>query len=248
VTLDLENLDALWRRSNDGDLRARDELVAGYFWLAKKIAYDKRVPDHVERDDLISWAAQGLLEAVGRFDIEQSDGALHKHFMSYASMRIRGAILDGLKSPATSWASRLTWRRLKEQHAVEDELAQDLGRAPTRSEVAAKLGVDVDELVHLRQQIPIGSTGQAGDEQDHGLEALDGGDRTDEAADAYAVAERVASRIVDLPDEHQAVMAQLYFHNRGLGEVAREFGVAPSRIRKTRAEALNMLRVAFQAG
>lgn len=241
--MDLSGLDPLWRRSRAGDLRARDELVTGYMWLARKIAHEKRVPDSVERDDVVSWAYQGLLDAVNRFDIEKSDGSLHKHFMAYASQRIRGAILDGLKSPTTSWASRLTWRKIRDQRAAEDQLSQDLGRHVSQAELAEHLQVEVSDLVYLRQQVPVGAIML---DEDHGLEVIPGADRPDEEADLITISERLAAHMAALPADQHEVVTALYFRRLGLGEAAAALGLPASRVRKLRAEAVATLLESLQ--
>jgi RNA polymerase sigma factor for flagellar operon FliA len=244
--LDLETLPDLWARTQAGDTVARDTLVEGYMWLATRLARDKKVPDHIERDDLVSWAAGGLFDAVTKFDPRMSDGQFHKHFLSYASLRVRGAILDGLKSPSVSWASRMTWRRLKEQHAAEEDLAQKFGRPATLTEVAAHLGLKASDLEVFQQMIPIGATAHDDDEHDNGLDGVAGGDFTDQSGDLGAMAMRLAAAISQLPPLERHVMDQLYFRNQNLTQTARLLKLATPRVREIRDSGLVRLRGVLQ--
>lgn len=238
-----EDLVELWGRKMAGDVRARDILVEKYVWLAKRLAYAQSIPDHVERDELISWALKGLMESVDRFDIEKSDGSFHKHFTAVASQRIRGAILDGLKSPATSWAPRAAWRRNKEQRQAEDLLQQKLGRSPSHAELAAELGVEVTELIYLRQQIPVGSTSEG---EEFGLEAMAGAELTDQEGELLAVAERLASCIVRLGYHEQVVLGEVFYRAGDGLTPAKRLGVTVARMKEMRDDALMALRVELQ--
>lgn len=223
--------------------RARDLLVEEYLWLAKRIAYAYKIPDHIERDELKSWGESGLLQAVERFDVSKSDGMLHKHFVAYASQRIRGAILDGLKSPQFSWASRSTWRAVKAQRAAEDDLAQTMGRSPTKAELAAHLGVRQADLLYLKQQIPIGSTNEG---EEHGLDNLAGGDAPDQEAGLLGLSLRVAECLSRLDREHQVVMHEVVLSGKSLKVTAKLLGVTIADVRALREEAAVALRLELQ--
>lgn len=245
--LDLDSLPELWFRSKAGDRAARDELVEGYLWLAKKLAYSQRIPDHMEREELVSWACGGLLEAVTRFDPSTSDGNYHRHFTAYASTRIRGAILDGLKSPTVSWASRMVWRRLQDQNAAEEELAQRLGRKATRAEIAEHLGVKVQDLEHLQQMVPMGSTSTDDDDDARGFEALAGSDTTDQEGEFATMARRLARGLAELPPHLGDIAGRLFYDGATLTQISRDTGAQPSRVRKDRSDALAALRGVLQS-
>lgn len=243
-SLDLERLPEKWELVRQGDLRARDELVEGYLWLAKRMAYSQNVPPHIERDDLISWASRGLFEAVTRFDPSTSDGALHKHFIAYASQRIRGAILDGLKSPQTSWAPRGVWQKLKLQQAAEERVSQRTGRPATAQEVADELGVERSELVSLQRQVAITSPV---DGEGDAIELLPAHDITDQTADELVLSERLASSLEALPDDLQALVFEAVILKRPLGSIAAERKVRIPEVRRDLAAAVDMLRTTVRS-
>lgn len=223
--------------------RARDVLVEEYLWLAKRIAYAYKIPDHIERDELKSWGESGLLQAVERFDVEKSDGLLHRHFVAYASQRIRGAILDGLKSPQFSWASRSTWRAVKAQRAAEDDLTQAMGRTPTKAELAEHLGVKQADLLYLQQQIPIGATNEG---EEHGLDNLAGSDVPDQEAGLANLGSRVASCLGRLDREHQVVIHEVVLGKKSLKVTAKLLGVTIADVRVLREDAAVALRLQLQ--
>lgn len=110
-----------------------------YLWLVRRIAREvrKSLTVHIEIDDLIAAGTLGLFDAAERFDPKRGI-----KFATYAKFRIRGSILDSLRE--LDWASRDMRRRHKQVSSAMNELLQALERRPTESEIAAKLGVDVE--------------------------------------------------------------------------------------------------------
>lgn len=234
--LDLDLLPQVWEQMRAGDKRAEEYLVIGYMWLAKKLAAEQQVPAYMDRQDLVSWASRGLLEAVRRFDPGQSDGALHKHFAAFAAQRIRGAILDGLKSPQTSWAPRSEWRKVKMQKEVEGQLAQAAGRPVTRAEIADAMGIDTVALAHLREQTPASP--------DMLLELnLPGREEPEREVVHDDMAARVAACLARLAPVHQRVLHDIIVHRRSLGALAKDEGVSVPQVRAMCADALVALRL-----
>ena len=131
--------------------RSRAAIVS--FWstcpLVKAIAVrvHENLPVHVDLDDLVHAGVLGLFDAASKFNPEKQVA-----FSSYAKHRIKGAILDSLRQ--LDWASRDLRRRHKQVEAATRELAATLQRTPTESEIAQKLGVDVERwrqmMVDLR--------------------------------------------------------------------------------------------------
>ncbi|HMB54899.1 MAG TPA: sigma-70 family RNA polymerase sigma factor, partial [Thermoanaerobaculia bacterium] len=131
----------LWRRyKGEGDATARERLVVAYSPLVKFVAgrLGAGLPSHVEDADLISYGLMGLIGSIERFEPERGI-----KFETFAMTRIRGAIIDELRS--LDWVPRSVRARAREVEGAHAELENRLQRAPTEEEVAAKLGVDVDE-------------------------------------------------------------------------------------------------------
>src|SRR5271165_5100521 len=117
----------------------RDRIILEHLPLVKAIAVrvHENLPVHVDLDDLVHAGVLGLFDAATKFNPEKQVA-----FSSYAKHRIKGAILDSLRQ--LDWASRDLRRRHKQVEAATRELQATLQRTPTESEIALKLGVDVD--------------------------------------------------------------------------------------------------------
>ena len=159
----------------------RNEYAAKFFPYIEKVArrLARRLPAHVEIDDLISSGVIGLMEAAERFDPKRVD-----RFEAFAEFRIRGAMLDDLRSRDT--LSRDMRRLSNELRDATRRLESQLGRTPDQEEIARRLGVGVDEL-YARQQKLSGSSVVGID--DAGPDLLE---RTgdDTAADPFEIASR----------------------------------------------------------
>ena len=132
----------LWRRyKEDGDESARERLVVAYSPLVKFVAgrTGARLPSHVEQSDLISYGMLGLIEAMDRFEPER-----RIRFETFAMQRIRGAIIDELRS--LDWVPRSVRSRARDVEKAHAKLEGELQRAPTDEEMAAKLEISVEEF------------------------------------------------------------------------------------------------------
>src|SRR6202142_1039378 len=132
----------LWRRYKaNGDQRARERLVVAYSPLVKYVAGRMRsgLPAHVEEADLISYGLGGLISAIERFDL-----AREIKFETYAIPRIRGAIIDELRS--MDWVPRSVRARARAVERVNMKLESRVQRAPTDEEMALELAITVAEF------------------------------------------------------------------------------------------------------
>ncbi|MDN4472385.1 sigma-70 family RNA polymerase sigma factor [Demequina zhanjiangensis] len=199
-----------------------------------------RVPSHVARADLMSAGALALVRAARSFD--ESKGV---PFARYASLRIRGALVDELRS--MDWVSRGARRRARETSEATDRLAGQLGRTPTRQEVAQALGVSVDEVDAARvdsETRVLSSDAFDGAVSDMVIEPGTG------PLDAIVGAERIEylrASIDCLPEKLRYVVEELFFHDRAVVDLAEEMGVTRSRISQLRTEALALLKDGLNA-
>ncbi|MFP5346540.1 MAG: sigma-70 family RNA polymerase sigma factor [Actinomycetes bacterium] len=219
------------------DERVREHLpLVGY--IVNEVA--GRLPGHVAREDLIGAGMAGLAQAALSYD--PSTGV---PFNRYASLRVRGAILDELRS--MDWATRGTRSRGRAVVAAEEALTDRLGRTPTTAELAAEMGVGVAELDRRRA------------ESERALLSLDAFETP--IADSLPTAgpdpeeqlvhsERIGylrAAVKTLPDRLRTVAVGVYFEQRPMTEIAAELGVTESRVSQLRAEALTMLRDAMNS-
>src|ERR671914_2051744 len=135
-------LKELWRRyKRDGDDRARERLVVAYSPLVKYVSgrMASGLPAHVEESDLISYGLGGLISAIERFEPEREI-----KFETYAITRIKGSIIDELRS--LDWVPRSVRTKAREIEKMNAKLEHQLHRAPTDQEMASALEVSVDEF------------------------------------------------------------------------------------------------------
>lgn len=252
TTIEREDLDRpllpeKWAAAKAGDQKAIAWMVERYHWLPSRIARSKRVPPLFDREDLISWANGGLFDAVRKFKPETNDdGKLHEHFIGYATLRVNGAILDGMKAPGQSWATRDAWRKVKAMHFAESEIAQTLGRPATPAEVAEHLGIAVKDLPMLRQQVQLDVPYGEHDQGNASFDVIPDHITTEDVAEVNDIAERLAAAITSLPEAGQEILAELYFHGADVNDVAAVTGAQIVRVKRSRLDALMSLRDALQ--
>ena len=248
---ELERAD-LWRRlRQEGDSRAREQLVLTYAPLVKYIAgrMASRLPRHVEEADLVSYGLSGLLTAIERFDPRRE-----VKFETFAATRIRGAIVDELRS--LDWVPRTVRRKARGIQRVNADLERRLGRAPTDAETADAMGVSVKELRSSLVEISNSSI-VALDEVWTASDAREGDSLLDRIGDPKAadpvrelaandLRERLSDAIARLPEREQLVVALYYYDNLTLAEIAEVLGVTESRTSQLRTKAILRLQSALE--
>lgn len=199
-----------------------------------------RVPAHVDRDDLTSAGLLALVQAARAFD-----AARGVPFNRYAATRIRGAIVDELRS--IDWASRSVRRRSRELDATRSRLATLLGRPATQAEVADAAGLSVAEVVGNDDDIARAQVLSLHASEDEGIgESLVGN-----APDPQRSLEHrerlvyLTEAIAELPERLRLVVEQYFLNERPMSEIAATLGVTESRISQLRADALVLLRDAL---
>lgn len=142
---DMQNVWRLYKRT--GDLEVRNILMEQYLPLVKYNAerIGAKLPDEVEGDDLVSAGIFGLMDAIESFDLDRG-----VKFETYCAPRIRGAILDELRS--LDWVPRLVRSRSHKVDRVWRELEFNLGRAPTEREMAERMKMPIPEFVKLLKE------------------------------------------------------------------------------------------------
>jgi len=199
-----------------------------------------RVPSHVDRDDLSSAGLAALVQAAHSFDAERG-----VPFNRYAANRIRGAILDELRS--IDWASRSVRRRARELDATRSQLATSLGRTPSVAEVAQATGLSIDEVTANDDDVARAQVLSLHASEDDSLgESLVSSTPTPEAMLEHR--ERLTyltEAIAELPERLRLVVEQYFLAERPMAEIAATLGVTESRVSQLRAEALVLLRDAL---
>lgn len=194
-----------------------------------------RLPRSVPRDDLESAGMLGLVQAAGSWD--PSRGVA---FEAFARARIKGALLDELR--ARDWASRSVRSEARREQAAVDSLAARLGRPPTSGEVAEHLGVPVEHVTRLRDDVARADVASldAMVVETSSEPAID--DQPAEAVLGDELRAVLAAAIDSLPERLRHVVREYFFAERPMLEIAEELGVTESRISQMRAEAIALLR------
>jgi len=239
----------LWRRyKRDGDDRARDRLVVAYAPLVKYVSgrMASGLPAHVEEVDLISYGLGGLIAAIDRFDLEREI-----KFETYAITRIKGAIIDELRS--LDWVPRSVRARARAIERANSKLEHKLQRAPTDEEMADELEMSVTDFQDALLQISnstvaaldeLWTVSDASGDQVSLLDTLQDPGAEDPAAamDATDLKDRIADAIARLPEREKLVVALYYYENLTLREIGEVLGVTESRVSQLHTKAVLRLR------
>lgn len=232
----LGHVQALWRHYKEtGDLAARNRLVVHYAPLVKYVAGRVRaaLPASVEQDDLISDGMVGLMDAIDKFDLDRG-----LQFQTYAVPRVRGAIVDGLRS--SDWVPRLVRERMRDVNVATATLEHRLQRRPDESELAEELGISAVELrkrYHQSSYATLSSIDSDHLDDDDGLWAIHG-----LPADPDDLPAGFIGSIRRLPERDQIVMALYYWEHLTLAEIGRVLEVSESRVSQLMTRATVRLR------
>lgn len=225
------------------DATDKDALVREHLPLVKKIAYHmmSRLPASVEVDDLIQAGLLGLLDAVDRYD--DSHGA---NFETYASQRIRGAMLDELRE--ADWASRNVRRAGRQIEEAMHILEQRLGRPPGEQEIADELKVDIAAYYELLNNARGARLVYYEDLYDaEGEEFLERFADEDTPSPFDVLAGQrfkgaLARAVVALPEREKLLMGMYYEQDMNFKEIGAVMGVSESRVCQIHAQAVTRLR------
>lgn len=221
-----------------------DELVQQSLPLVGHIVRDMltRVPAHVSRDDLMSAGMLALVQAARAFDPERGVS-----FSGYAATRIRGGIVDELRS--LDWASRSVRRRARQVEEARNTLAVTLGRVATNAEVAGALGLGMAELASHQEDMSRASVmSLQGFEEGVVDEIAPSNDVT--PVDVLEMREQVSylhDAVDQLPERLRIVVEGYFFGDKPMAEIAEVLGVTESRVSQLRAEAVALLKGALNA-
>ncbi len=209
------------------------------------------LPPHVEEADLISYGLVGLISAIERFDPSREI-----KFETYAITRIKGAIIDELRS--LDWVPRSVRARAREIERANSKLEHSLQRAATDAELAAELGISEDELQTSLLAIShssiaaldeLWSVSDSSGDQVSLMDTLEDPGAPDpaRALDVGDMKDRIADAIARLPEREKLVIALYYYENLTLREIGEVLGVTESRISQLHTKAVLRLRSRMQS-
>jgi RNA polymerase sigma factor for flagellar operon FliA len=234
-------------RSRSRKERQKEVALSKYAPLVKYVV-DRlalHLPKSVERDDLISAAIIGLFDALEKYDASKGT-----KFETYAIWRIRGAILDELRS--LDWASRSIRRKARNVEEVARELGQKLGRAATEEEVADALNLSPVELSRLLDEVHgtalLSLSKSVSSDEDQDFIQLE--DIVDDPAHRDALdqietdeAREVLLETIDgLPEQQRLVVALYYYEEMTLKEIGEALHISESRVSQIHTRAVKTLK------
>ena len=244
-----EALQQLWRDFKDtGEQSLRERLILHYSPLVKYVAGRVGVglPPNIEQADLVSYGIFGLIDAIEKFDLERAI-----KFETYAISRIRGAIIDELRS--IDWIPRSVRYKAREVERAYAALEAKLHRTPTEPEVADEMGITLDELhtifsrVSFVNVVALDELLNVGGEKGDKLSLVDTLEDT-KAEDPVAAFESeetkylLAKAINHLPEREKIVVTLYYYEGLTLAEIGQVLGVTESRICQMHTKAVLQLR------
>lgn len=236
----------LWRQfADEREHTVRDRLVLHYAPLVKYVAgrVGTGLPTHVDVGDLIQSGIFGLVDAIEKFEPERG-----LRFETYAMQRIRGAILDDLRSQ--DWVPRVVRSKAREAERALERLGARLRRTPTDAELATELNVSIDDLRDLYGQLRLTSVVAiedlvaAGKESGSLVDTLPDDDAVDPAAVLVDQDNRrqLAEAIAQLAERDRVVVSLYYFESLTLAEIGKVLGVTESRVSQLHTRAVLRLR------
>ena len=242
-------LHQLWRDYKaSGETGLRERLILHYSPLVKYVAGRVGVglPPNIEQADLVSYGIFGLIDAIDKFDLDRAI-----KFETYAISRIRGAIIDELR--AIDWIPRSVRYKAREVEKAYARLEADLHRTPTEAEVAAEMGIPLEDLHQIFSQVSfvnvvaLDELLSVGGEKGDKLSLVDTLEDT-KAEDPVLAFESeetkylLAKAINMLPEREKIVVTLYYYEGLTLAEIGQVLGVTESRICQMHTKAVLQLR------
>ena len=228
-----------------------EQIVGQYGTMVKYVAsrIAQRLPAHIELDDLVSVGMLGLMDAVEKFD--SSRGA---KFKTYAEFRVRGAILDELRS--LDWAPRSVRQKASKLETAVHILQIRFGRYPEGEEIAREMGISLSayfEIINEVQSLPVLSLEDIGVDRDSGeqkslLNCLAGkGDDPLVQFKLNEIKETLAKTIESLPGRENMVVALYYYKEMTMKEIGAVLGITESRVSQLHSKAVFRLRTKLKS-
>jgi RNA polymerase sigma factor for flagellar operon FliA len=233
----------MYSKSHEMTEAERERLILEHLPQVRLIArrIQERLPESITLDDLVSTGVLGLISAIDNFDPTQN-----VKLKTYAEYKIRGAILDSLRG--LDWAPRQKRRKSKQIESAIASAEQRLKRSPTEEEIAAELGITLDEyhewLVEIRG-LNVASLEYAGGEQGKDLlhYVPDSSDNLPSALLERSELGRLLAACIDNIPEIERTVLSLYYHEElTLREIAQVVNLHESRISQLKSQAILRLR------
>jgi len=234
----------LWKQYNETkDPAIREKLILEYSHLIKYVSGRLSIyfGSNVEYDDLVGFGVFGLIDAIDKFDINKG-----VKFETYASLRIRGAIIDSIRE--LDWVPRSLRQKNKELEKIYTEIENQRGHAASDSEVAERMGISLDEMYKLLNEVNVSSMVSLEEflEQNYDAGVDLPGTNKDEKPESYIqmveLRDILGDSIDKLPEKEKKVIILYYFEELTLKEISAIMKVSESRISQLHTKAILRMR------
>lgn len=221
----------------------REKLILEYAPLVKVVAgrLSMYLGYNVEYEDLVSYGVFGLIDAIDKFDRNKE-----VKFETYASLRIRGAILDQIRK--MDWIPRTIRQRQKQIDTAMKELEQRNGRPPTDAEIAKYMGISEDEFMDWQNQVKADNIISLNEYVEQGNDissekSISSGFDTPEGVIEKSELKKVLEESLEvLTDKEKKVILLYYYEELTLKEISRVLEVSESRISQLHTKALQKMK------
>jgi RNA polymerase sigma factor for flagellar operon FliA len=241
-TADKEKLWDAYRQKKTQE--TREQLIIEYAQLVKLVAgrLSMYLGHNVEYDDLVSYGIFGLIDAIDKFDLEKN-----VKFETYASLRIRGAILDQIRK--MDWIPRSLRQKQKKMEAAISKIETQYGRPAKDEEIASELGIETEELISWQGQAKITNiisldefVEAAGEKEVNAIKS-----NSYEQPESIALKNEIKQQLMDsletLTDKERKVILLYYYEELTLKEISRILEVSESRVSQLHTKALQKMKV-----
>lgn len=236
----MTDIDKLWiKYSKTKDFDIRQELIINYLDLVKFVAgrVNLQVGNYIDYDDLVSYGTFGLIDAIDKFDYSMGN-----KFETYASLRIRGAILDNIRKQ--DWVPRSVRQKTKQIRNAYTEFENEHGREPNDSELSQRAGMSVDEVNDVLAKSKINnfvSLDEYSEQNNDELPFFSDSRQLnvpEKELDRKEIVKELSQAIEKLTEKEKYVISLYYFDDLTLKEISKILEVSESRISQIHSKAL----------
>lgn len=242
--MDEQGRKKLWEKySQNKTSEIREQLILEYAPLVKLVAgrLSMYLGYTVEYDDLVSYGIFGLIDAIDKFDCLKD-----VKFETYASLRIRGAILDQIRK--MDWIPRTVRQRQRELDRAMHEIEIETGHPASDEELAAKLNISEDELLEWQSQLKVTNVVSLNEFMESGAEIPNEKNLAshfegpEEVVDKQELKEKLAESLEILTEKEKKVILLYYYEELTLKEISYALDVSESRVSQLHTRALQKMR------
>jgi len=221
----------------------REQLILAYAQLVKLVAgrLSMYLGHNVEYDDLVSYGIFGLIDAIDKFDMSKN-----VKFETYASLRIRGAILDQIRK--MDWIPRTVRQRQRKIDEAIKQVEMRTGKTATDEEIAVELGVSEDELVNWQSQLKVTNLVSLSEFEEQGQEpTMETANKNrfaspEEVIEEQELKQKLIESLELLTEKERRVIELYYYEDLTLKEISLVLEVSESRVSQLHTKALTKMR------